>query len=56
VVALVHLEEGPQLLTNIIEYPVEEIAVGMKVQLVFERCSDDAATPRFTADRKSGRK
>ncbi len=34
VVAVVALEEGPELLTNVIEVPVDAVAIGMKVQIV----------------------
>jgi uncharacterized OB-fold protein len=46
-VAIVELEEGPRLHTNIVGCANEEIHIGMPVEVVFERVSDDTAMPRF---------
>lgn len=42
-VALVELEEGPRLITNIIGIKREHIAIGLEVQVAF-----DAVTPELT--------
>ena len=47
VVALIELPEGPTLMTNIIESPIEHIRIGSEVVLTFERRSDDIAIPQF---------
>ena len=48
VVALVDLEEGPRLMTNIVGCEPADVSVGMPVQVRFERVSDDASLPVFT--------
>jgi len=47
VLAYVQLTEGPRMMTNIVDCPVEAVAVGQQVEVVFHRASDDAALPRF---------
>ena len=34
VVAMIALAEGPELLTNVIDMPVDEVAIGLPVQIV----------------------
>jgi hypothetical protein len=48
VMALVELEEQPdvRLVTNIVRCPAEAVAIGMPVQVVFER-SEDVWIPLF---------
>jgi uncharacterized OB-fold protein len=51
-VAIVELEEGPCLHTNLL-CPNEAIHIGMPVQVVFEKVSDDVTLVKFKpADRK----
>lgn len=45
-VALVDLDEGPRLITNIIEIPADQDVIGRRVILVFER-DMDLELPRF---------
>lgn len=45
-VAVVQLDEGPKLITNIVSVPQSEIRVGMAVEAVFGT-QDGAATVRF---------
>ena len=40
VLAIVRLDEGPHLLTNLVECPLDEIRVGMRVAVRFERIDD----------------
>ena len=49
VVALVELEEDPsvRLVSNIVECALEEAAIGMAVEVVFERVTDDITLPQF---------
>jgi uncharacterized protein len=47
VVALVTLEEGPQMMTNIVECAPEEVTIGMPVEVVFEDWSDTISIPKF---------
>jgi uncharacterized OB-fold protein len=47
VVAYVELEEGPRLLTNIVDADYEKLSVGQAVEVVFHTTSNGAALPRF---------
>ena len=47
VVALVDLEEGPRLMTNVVGCPPEDVRIGMAVRVRFEPVSDEAALPLF---------
>jgi uncharacterized protein len=47
VVALVDLEEGPRLMTNIVGCDPEEVFIGMPVVVRFENVSDEAAIALF---------
>lgn len=48
VVALVELEEGVRMLTNIVGCPPDEVRVGMAVALTWEPLSDGRQLPLFT--------
>jgi uncharacterized OB-fold protein len=48
VVALVDLDEGPRIMTNIVNVDADAVTVGMPVEVYFERVSDRAALPYFT--------
>jgi uncharacterized OB-fold protein len=47
VVAFVELDEGPRLMTNIVDVPPESVAVGQRVAVVFTPTEDGTALPRF---------
>jgi hypothetical protein len=47
VLAVVELDEGIRILTNIVECPVESVRIGMPVEVVFEDLSDEVALPQF---------
>jgi uncharacterized OB-fold protein len=47
VVALVELDEGPRLMTNIVGCPPESVSVGMPVQVTWEELSDGRNLPLF---------
>ena len=47
-VALVDLDEQVRMMTRIVDCPVEDVAIGMRVRVVFLPLSDDAALPCFT--------
>jgi len=47
VVALVDLDEGPRLMTNIVGSAPEEVRIGAPVQVRFQLVSDAAALPLF---------
>jgi len=47
VVAYVELEEGPRVLTNLVEVELDEIRVGMEVEVVFHDTGQGNALYRF---------
>lgn len=47
VVALIELEEGPVMISNIVGADALEVKVGDPVEVVFEIQSEDAALPQF---------
>ncbi|HLG92430.1 MAG TPA: Zn-ribbon domain-containing OB-fold protein [Acidimicrobiales bacterium] len=51
VVALVDLEEGPRLMTNIVGCDPSEVQVGTPVRVRFEQVSEQAALPLFELER-----
>jgi len=46
VVALVELDEGPRVISNVVGCPPEEVAIDMPVVVTFETAGD-FALPRF---------
>ena len=46
-VAVVELEEGPRLNTNIVGVANEDLKVGMPVEVIFEAASDEVSLPKF---------
>ena len=47
VVAIVRLEEGPTMMTNIVGCDPASVAIGMPVAVVFENWSDEITLPQF---------
>ncbi len=47
VVALVELEEGPRLMTNIIGIAPESVRIGQRVKAVFEDATDEVTLVKF---------
>jgi len=46
-VAVVELEEGPRMVSNIIGCGNEELHVGQPVEVVFDNITEDCTIPRF---------
>lgn len=56
VVALIELDEGPRLVSNVVEVDPELVAIGQRVQVRFDRLEPGAVLPRFTLlEREPGR-
>ena len=55
-IAVVELEEGPRLNTNIIDSSNAELQVGMPVQVAFEALSDEILIPKFHPARQHHRR
>jgi uncharacterized OB-fold protein len=47
VVALVTLDEGPTMMTNIVGCPPEKVAIGMPVEVTFEDWTEEISIPKF---------
>jgi uncharacterized OB-fold protein len=45
--ALIELEEGPRILTNLRNCSEEEVSVGMPVRVLFEPLTDEITLPQF---------
>lgn len=48
VIALVELDEGPRILTNLRNCAPEEVSVGLPVEVIFEDLDDTVTLPQFT--------
>lgn len=53
VVALVALEEGPRMMSTIVDWDSESLRIGADLTLRFERWSDDVSLPVFTTSEQS---
>jgi uncharacterized protein len=47
VVALIELEEGPTMMSNVVQCDLKDVEVGMSVEVVFEDWSDEITIPKF---------
>lgn len=46
-VAMIDLDEGVRMISNVIDVPNDELRIGQPVEVVFERISAEFALPRF---------
>jgi len=47
--AIVELEEGPRIVSNVVDVPDDELRVGMALVAVFDDVSEDATLVRFAS-------
>ena len=47
VIAVVELEEGARLMSNVIGCPPAEVSIGMKVNAVYETVAENVGVPKF---------
>lgn len=47
VVALIRLDEGPTMMSNVVQCDPEAVAIGTRVEVVFEDWSDEVSIPQF---------
>jgi uncharacterized OB-fold protein len=45
--AIVELEEGPRLMTNIVDVPPDQLSIGMAVAVRFRELTEEWAAPVF---------
>ena len=46
-VAIVELDEGIRMHTNIVDCPNDQLAIGLPVEVVFDKVHDEATLPKF---------
>ncbi len=46
-VTIVELDEGPRLHTNLVDCPSDQIYIGMRVEVVFDKINDEVTLPKF---------
>ena len=47
VIGVIELEEGPRLISNVVDIPPEQIRCNMPVEVVFEDVGDEFCLPKF---------
>lgn len=47
VVAIIALEEGPRILSNIVTKDMANVAIGSKVRVIFEDVTEEITLPKF---------
>lgn len=47
VIALIQLDEGPTLMSNVIQCDPESVVIGMPVEVVFETWTEEVTVPKF---------
>lgn len=48
VVALVDLDEGVRMMTNIVGMPADSVRIGLRVQVSYDDVTDDVTLPKFS--------
>lgn len=48
IAAIVDLEEGPRLVTRLVDVPIDEVAIGMPLRATFERVDEGEGLVLFT--------
>lgn len=46
-VALVQLDEGPRMFSNIVDTPNDEVKIGDRVEVIFDSVTEEVTIPRF---------
>ncbi len=46
-VAMIELDEGPRMMSNIVECAIDTLKIGMRVEVVFEPAGEGMAIPMF---------
>ncbi len=47
VIAIIELEEGPRMTSNIVDCPIEDVKIGMPVQAVFDDVNEEITLVKF---------
>ncbi len=51
-VSLIQLDEGPRLMSNVVGVPPQSVKVGERVEVLFDRVTEELAIPRFRPAQK----
>jgi uncharacterized OB-fold protein len=46
-VAFIQLDEGPRIIANVVGVENEELKIGMRVEVTFEKINDEVTVPKF---------
>lgn len=46
-VAMIQLEEGPRMISNVVGVPNDQVRVGDKVEVTFDKATEEVTIPRF---------
>jgi uncharacterized OB-fold protein len=52
VIATLELEEGVRMVSDMLELPIDEVEIGLPVEVAFEVASDEITLPRFHVARR----
>lgn len=55
VAAIVELDEGWHMLTNVVDCPLSDVHIGMRVQVLFRKVSPEITLPYFQPEREEGK-
>ena len=55
VIAIVDLNEGVRMTTNIVDCSPQDVRIGMELEVVFEHVTPDATLVKFRPARSAGR-
>ena len=47
VIAIIELEEGPHMTTNLVDCAIEDVTIGMPVEAVYEDVNDEITLVKF---------
>ena len=47
VVALIEMNEGVKMMSNVVDVDVNDVHVGMEVEVVFDDVTDEVTLPKF---------
>jgi hypothetical protein len=47
VIALIELDEGPTMMSNVVEIDPESVTIGLPVEVVFDEWTDEITIPKF---------
>ena len=49
-IVLVEMDEGPRIISNMVDVPPEELCIGMRVRVTFREVAPGVSLPKFARD------